>query len=200
MGPAQLWHARTHLKGKPGWLSSEQGTSVRCLERGPLPVPCALTPVLQPSHTPTLPSASVFPCAGWERACKQGEVLCYSTVSATTPPNGVPAVYSLGCSPSPKQSQFPLQGASVHNPIPWPGNHHQFAMLTTKISSLVSSTSHSFKTLSSPGKPSKQTQQVTLPSVDSSRAPCALRTQRKRSQGSQWLRKWLTLLPCSPQD
>lgn len=114
-------------------------------------------PVFQLSQAPTLPSASIFPSSGWESACKQagGVMLQHSCLLQLHPMVFLQFTHlDATLLPSKHNSQCKEQ-ASIQNPIPWLGNHHQFAMLTTKINSLVSSTTHSFNTLSSPGKSSK---------------------------------------------
>lgn len=89
----------------------------------------------------------------------KGEVLHYRAGVYYNPTHGggnrVSAVYAVGCNLSPEQAQFLRQGASEQNTIPSPGLHHQFAELTHKINSLLSFTTPSFTTLSSPGTVSK---------------------------------------------
>lgn len=97
IGPAQLWCAPAHTRRETfaGWAVNRgrvSGVWRAAASLFPEPsLPCSGTPcqihtdvrwpqpVFQPSQAPTLPSASVFPSAGWESACKQGEVLYYST-------------------------------------------------------------------------------------------------------------------------
>lgn len=92
-----LMCTRTHLKGNLCWLSSEQETSVWCLESGHFPVPCALTPPAAAhgaKSTRMLGGHSLyfsqarhlrFPLPPFSRLqaekvpVNKGEVLCYST-------------------------------------------------------------------------------------------------------------------------